>query len=120
MQIRTRLGKISMWPLAALVAAVLALAQGSGPSPDQPHAGDHNVTGTAPGATSLIVYDVSSGGKRYLGSGSSIDKKGSFAVAVNPPLGVTQKIVVVDSQGRSSAIVPVVSRPAPKGPPPLH
>jgi hypothetical protein len=68
----------------------------------------------------LTVYDVSSGGKRYLGSGSSIDKNGSFAVAVNPPLGLNQKIVVMDSQGRSSATLPVVAPTAPKGPPQLR
>jgi hypothetical protein len=105
--------------LGLMAAAIVLLAQTVGPAADQPHAGDRNVTGTAPGATSLTVYDVSSGGKRYLGSGSSIDKKGFFAVAVNPPLTLQQKIVIVDAQGHASAAVAVIARTLPTAHPHL-
>jgi len=112
------MAKTGRWALLSLIAAgVVVLAQTAGPAADQPHAGDRNVTGTAPGASSLTVYDISSGGKRYLGSGSSIDKKGFFAVAVNPPLTVEQKIIVVDAQGHSSAAVAVIPPTLPTTPP---
>jgi len=112
------MAKRGKWPMLSLLAgAVVLLAQTVGPAADQPHAGDRNVTGSAPGATSLTVYDISSGGKRYLGSGSSIDKKGFFAVAVNPPLTLQQKLVVVDAQGHSSAAIAVIPQTLPTTPP---
>lgn len=99
--------------LLVLAIAALSANTADGPSMDQPYAGDRNVTGTDPGATSLTVYEVTADGKRYLGNGSSIDKDGVFAVAVNPPLNLGQQILVVDSQGRASSAVTVVSKTGP-------
>jgi len=114
---KTLFVRIATGTLLLLCAVVLLSAQSGQPTADQPYAGDRNVTGSAPGATSLIVYDVTSSAKRYLGSSNSIDKDGNFAVAVNPPLVLDQKIVVVDSQGRSSAAITVITKSGPAGGP---
>ena len=44
-----------------------------------------------------------------------MDQQGYYAVAVSPVLTNGQKIVVVDSQGRSSSIVTVVVKTGPAG-----
>jgi len=106
------------------VAAVLLLGaiavlpgQAVAPSLDQPYAGDRNITGQAvPGAVPLTAYDMTTDTKVYLGSGKSADQQGYFAVAVAPPLILGHKIVVVDSQGRSSPTVTVAAKTGPAGP----
>jgi hypothetical protein len=102
------------WLLIVVTATVL-LGQVLPVVVDQPFAGDRNVTGQGvPGSAPLTVYD-SSNGRNYLGSGQSIDQQGYFAVAVNPPLTGGQKIVVVDSQGHSSAETIVTVKTGPTG-----
>src|SRR5438309_2035739 len=88
--------------------SVLLHAQTSGVRVDQPRAGDRNVTGQGvPGSTPLTVYDVSNGRRNYMGRSASMDQHGFYAVAVNPPVNDGQKIIVVDSQGRSSLVATV-------------
>ena len=102
--------------LLLVVVSSLLLSQGTVAVIDQPHAGDRIVTGQGtPGAVPLTVYDTTSNTKIYLGSSKSVDQKGYFAIAVDPPLTVGQKIVVVDSQGRTSAGVTVVASSDPTG-----
>ena len=104
-----------VWATPLLIAAIL-FSQPTLPMVDQPYGGDRNVTGQCvPNSAPLSVYDVSSGTKVYLGSGKSIDQQGYFAVAVNPPLVSGMNIVVVDSQGRSSATTTVTRKTGPAG-----
>jgi hypothetical protein len=100
-----------------LVITTILFSQPTVPGIDQPYGGDRNVTGQGvPNSGPLTVYDVSSGTKIYLGSGKSIDQQGYYAVAVNPPLVPGHKIVVVDSQGRSSVTTSVGTKLGPAGP----
>jgi hypothetical protein len=103
---------------ALIVLTSLAiLAQSLSISIDQPYAGDRNVTGQGiPGSAPLTAYDVTNGARNYLGKSSSVDQQGFYAIAVSPQLTNGQKIVVVDSQNRASAVVPVVVKSGPAGP----
>src|SRR5436305_832918 len=102
----------------SIIAAVQALvAQTPGASVDQPYAGDRNVTGKGiPGSGPLIAYELNGSSRNYLGRSNSIDQQGIYAIAVSPPLVNGQKIVVIDSQNRSSSIVTVILKTGPAGP----
>lgn len=103
---------------ALLFVTTFLLSQPTVPRIDPPYGGDRNVTGQGiPNSGPLTVYDVSSGTKAYLGNSKSIDQRGYYAVAVNPPLVSGHKIVVVDSQGRSSSMTRVGTKTSPTGPP---
>ena len=105
------------WTTMLLAISALLSSQPPVPGIDQPYGGDRNVTGQGvPNSAPLTVYDVSSGAKVYLGSSKSIDQYGYYAVAVNPPLVSGHKIVVVDSQGRSSPTTSVGTKTGPAGP----
>ncbi len=102
-----------------LIIAIGTVLLGQSPSVgvDQPYAGDRNVTGQGvPDSAPLTVYEVSGNSRNYLGKSSSVDQQGYYAVAVNPLLTDGQKIVVVDSQGRSSSIATAVIKTGPAGP----
>ena len=99
------------------VTGIAMLAQSPSVGIDQPYAGDRNVTGQGvPASAPLTVYEVLGTNRNYLGKSSSVDQQGFYAVAVNPPLTNGQKIVVVDSQGRSSNVATVVTKTGPAGP----
>jgi hypothetical protein len=117
MAIKRVLGPVSR-ASSLLVMTTILFSQPTVPGVDQPYGGDRNVTGQCvPNSGPLTVYDVSSGTKVYLGSSKSIDQQGYYAVAVNPPLVSGHQIVVVDSQGRSSATTSVGTKVGPTGPP---
>lgn len=110
---------IGVFVLALSIVAIGQVLLGQTPSVgvDQPHAGDRNVTGRGvPGSAPLTVYDVSGTSRNYLGKSNSVDQHGYYAIAVNPVLTNGQKIVVVDSQGRSSSIATVIKKTGPAGP----
>lgn len=116
MTIKTVLLRLSRVTLL-LGAAALLFAQITAPGIDTPYGGDRNVTGQGvPNSGPLTVYDVSSGTKSFLGSSKSIDQQGYYAVAVNPPLVTGHKIVVVDSQSRSSPVTIIGTKTGPAGP----
>ena len=113
----------SEWNSAAIVSllivvtGIMLLAQTPTVSVDQPYAGDRNVAGQGvPGSAPLTVYEVSGTGRNYLGKSSSVDQQGYYAVAVSPSLTNGQRIVVIDSQGRSSSPATVVIKTGPAGP----
>jgi hypothetical protein len=115
----TRNGFLKPARICALAfMAALLCAQVTEPALDQAYGGDRDVTGqAAPGSAPLTVYDATSNTKIYLGAGKSIDQQGYFAVAVDPPLVTGHRIVVTDSQGRSSAVMTVVAKSGPTGSP---
>lgn len=103
--------------LLILGTGIVAIGQAPSLGVDQPYAGDRNVTGQgSPGSGPLTVYDVSGTSRNYLGKSTSVDQQGYYAIAVNPILATGQKIVVVDSQGRSSSIATVAVKTGPAGP----
>jgi hypothetical protein len=108
---------VAISSVLVLLAAAALVGQTLTISIDQPYAGDRNVTGQGiPGSAPLTAYDVTNGARNYLGKSSSVDQQGFYAIAVSPLLTNGQKIVVVDSQNRASAVVPVVVKSGPAGP----
>ena len=94
------------WTLA--LTLVLGLQAGAAlatdPALDPAGAGRVIVTGTAdPAAAPITIYDVTYETPAAIGSGSSIDTAGNFAVSVSPPLVDGNAIVAEDALGRQSA-----------------
>jgi len=115
--IRRPVSKFNIAAVVLVASMILLFGQVSAPVIDQPYAGDRNVTGqAAPGSVPLTVYDTTSNTTIYLGSGKSADQQGYFAVAVDPPLTLGHKIIVVDSEGRPSSEWVVMSKSGPTGP----
>ena len=113
----SRWNRISLASLLLAFAGAVALGQSSSIGIDQAYAGDRNVTGQGvAGSAPLTVYELAGTRRNYLGKSDSVDQHGFYAVAVNPPLTNGQRIVVVDSQGRSSGVATVVVKTGPAGP----
>jgi cytochrome c peroxidase len=112
----------SKWTAVIVVmflSVVAGLLHGQTPAVvvDQPYAGDRNVTGQGvAGSAPLTGYEVSGTSRNYLGKSNSVDEQGYYAIAVNPVLINGWRIVVVDSQGRSSNIATVITKSGPAGP----
>ena len=104
--------------MLAAASGLLVFGQGSTIVIDQPYAGDQNVTGQGvPGSAPLTAYALSGTTRSYIGKSSSVDQQGFYAIAVSPVLTNGQKIVVVDSQGRSSGVATAVTKAGPGGGP---
>ena len=101
-----------------LLGAVSALAQ-SGTRLDPAFAGDVGVIGkVAPGQQEVSIYDLSYPVATKLGSSTSIDRDGNFAVIIKPALILGHQIAAIDKNGRKSNIVVVIAHPSgPAGPP---
>lgn len=100
-------------PAVMLSAVTLHLFAQSSPMLKQGYAGAAMVSGKAsPGQAQVTIYDISYPSRTALGTSKSIDGKGNFAVAVNPPLIVGHSIVVVDQTGTTSPAMVVAARPS--------
>ena len=88
------------------------LAQDGALVVNQPHSGDVVVTGKgSPGSIPVTIFDTSFDAPAALGSGSSMDAEGNYAVSVDPPLIEGHTIMAEDAEGRTSPNVSV-SRPS--------
>jgi hypothetical protein len=103
--------------LSTIIVGDVLLGQTPQVVVDQAYGGDANVTGQGvPGSVPLTVFSMVGASRNFLGSSMSIDQQGYYAVAVNPVLVNGQQIIVVDSQGRSSAVVTVMAKSGPAVP----
>lgn len=75
--------------------------------------GDVVINGHASvGSVPITIYDLSYPAQTSLGSGTSMDDNGYFAVIVSPPLMDGHKIIAVDKDGHTSQPI-VVTTPDP-------
>lgn len=97
--------------LIAAAAAGFLTAQGV-PFLSPAYAGSVTVSGKiAPGAGPVTIFDLSYPAKTEIGTGSSVDGAGNFAVSVKPALIEGHLLVVVDAHGNSSTPAAVVKAP---------
>jgi hypothetical protein len=81
--------------------------------------GDVVVNGHAEaGSVPITIYDLSYPVRTALGSGTSMDNDGNFAVSVSPELIEGHEIIAVDKEGRSSPPVVVTAPDSEAGPAP--
>jgi hypothetical protein len=83
------------------------------PVTDEARNGDVVINGQAlAGSAPITIYDLSYPVRTLLGSGTSMDDNGYFAVIVSPPLITGHEIIAEDKDGNTSLPV-VVTAPDP-------
>jgi hypothetical protein len=104
--------------IATVAGFVLALATAAGwaqdaaPVLDEPISESSIVTGVAePGSAPITILDMSYKTPTPLGSGSSMDVNGYFAVSVSPILIEGNLIIARDAFGRESGPTVVIGDP---------
>lgn len=105
--------------VSSFLAVVSVMAAANLPVLNTAQAGDATVSGRADvGSGPITIYDISYPAQTALGSSTTMDSAGNFAVAVSPALIGEHEIIAVDANGRSSPPI-VVSAPteAAAGPP---
>lgn len=99
--------------LCSLFAAIV-LAQSGAPTVDPAYGLDTYLTGNAAvGSGPVVAYDVTYPARARLGEGT-VDENGKFAISVDPPLKVGNRIIVENAaEVGSSPIVVQGPRPGP-------
>lgn len=103
--------RVLMAAICSLFAAVSAKAEEIVlPTIGDAKYGDVVVNGRAhPGSAPITIYDLSYPVRTALGSGTSMDNDGNYAVSVSPELIEGHEIVAVDKEGRGSQPVTVAA-----------
>jgi len=105
-----------LWLLSCLVT-MPAMAEDL-PIIQSAKAGDATVNGQGlPGLVPIVIYDLSYPARTALGSSTSMDKIGNFAVGVTPRLLQGHKLIAVDGKGNTSGVTIVqANTDSPAGP----
>lgn len=105
-------GAATLAGFVLVLAATAVRAQDAMPILDQPISESPIVTGVAePGSAPITILDMSYRTPTPLGSGSSMDINGYFAVSVSPNLIEGNSIIARDALGRESLPTLVIRDP---------